>query len=376
MEATSHRNACLSCRRPMKLDPSLRKNDSPEMNQTHAFTNDDEGLVGESKNLLKIISDSSILSDTPVCRECANELDQDLNKHLATLTEECKSFENLMKDMESLVSSSNLSEKKQELEALKSEEKRLNSELQRYLEEERSLEIKLAREREILEQNLKTEESKWRQFRDNHRNLIDINRATAHLDAEVRYAHAQHKKLSGLHILDACFNIWVDSSGEINGFKLGRLPSNPVEWPEINAAWGQAALLLYVLLEKLKVNLENKKIVPLGSYSHIVMFKGGATQTLPLYGSGPLNPFHNQSLDSGILAFLQCFDTLHEAVKAQNPAFALQYYINGDRLVHDKVEYSAKTMLNSEERWTKAMKMLLANLKAVMLQVISLEYPS
>ena len=35
--------------------------------------------------------------------------------------------------------------------------------------------------------------------------------------------------------------------GTISGFRLGRTPEAPVEWDEINAAWGQAVLLLYTM---------------------------------------------------------------------------------------------------------------------------------
>lgn len=39
--------------------------------------------------------------------------------------------------------------------------------------------------------------------------------------------------------------------GTINNFRLGRLPSVPVEWNEINAAWGQTVLLLHALANKM-----------------------------------------------------------------------------------------------------------------------------
>lgn len=39
--------------------------------------------------------------------------------------------------------------------------------------------------------------------------------------------------------------------GTINNFRLGRLPSVPVEWNEINAAWGQTVLLLHALASKM-----------------------------------------------------------------------------------------------------------------------------
>ena len=40
--------------------------------------------------------------------------------------------------------------------------------------------------------------------------------------------------------------------GTINGFRLGRLPAVPVEWNEINAAWGHTLLLLHVMAVRLR----------------------------------------------------------------------------------------------------------------------------
>jgi hypothetical protein len=34
------------------------------------------------------------------------------------------------------------------------------------------------------------------------------------------------------------------------GFRLGRLPSQPVEWMEVNAAWGDVCLLLVTMAKK------------------------------------------------------------------------------------------------------------------------------
>lgn len=44
--------------------------------------------------------------------------------------------------------------------------------------------------------------------------------------------------------------------GTINNFRLGRLPSVPVEWNEINAAWGQTVLLLHALANKMGLHFQ------------------------------------------------------------------------------------------------------------------------
>lgn len=35
------------------------------------------------------------------------------------------------------------------------------------------------------------------------------------------------------------------------GLRLGRTSETPVEWSEINSAWGQALLLLFIMAENL-----------------------------------------------------------------------------------------------------------------------------
>ncbi|KAK6046403.1 hypothetical protein COOONC_16092 [Cooperia oncophora] len=63
------------------------------------------------------------------------------------------------------------------------------------------------------------------------------------------------------------------------------------------------------------------------------------------------------------------FFKLHEK---QNSSFEIPHRINKDCLTHGTMEYSAKMLLNKEERWTKAMKLLLTNLRAAMVQVAAL----
>ena len=53
------------------------------------------------------------------------------------------------------------------------------------------------------------------------------------------------KILSAVNVCNVAFFLWTDGAfGTINTFRLGRTPSTLVEWNEINAAWGQTALLL------------------------------------------------------------------------------------------------------------------------------------
>jgi beclin 1 len=67
------------------------------------------------------------------------------------------------------------------------------------------------------------------------------------LNAQIKYATEQRKSLLATNVLDMAFFIWKDGEyGTINGLRLGRLPNENVEWVEINAAFGQIAMLLVV----------------------------------------------------------------------------------------------------------------------------------
>lgn len=51
--------------------------------------------------------------------------------------------------------------------------------------------------------------------------------------------------------------------GTVNGLRLGRVAGVNVEWSEINAAWGQALLLLYTIARKVDFNFETYVILNL-----------------------------------------------------------------------------------------------------------------
>ena len=59
------------------------------------------------------------------------------------------------------------------------------------------------------------------------------------------YANGQLEKLNKTNALNDTFRISHEGPfGTINGLRLGKLPSQHVEWSEINAAMGHTALLL------------------------------------------------------------------------------------------------------------------------------------
>lgn len=92
------------------------------------------------------------------------------------------------------------------------------------------------------------------------------------MECQLKHTNVQLDKLSRTNVFNATFHIWHKGHfGTINNFRLGRLPSAPVDWSEINAAWGQTALLLNSLARKINLTFERFKLVPFGNHTHILV---------------------------------------------------------------------------------------------------------
>lgn len=174
-----------------------------------------------------------------------------------------------------------------------------------------------------------------------YRFLIEQSEEHSSLRTQVKYANEQLEKLVRLNVLDMTFFIWKDGDyGTINGLRLGRLRHELVEWSEINAAFGQIALLLQViyyfilfyykkfieffffkvLAEKINMKFDGYEICPCGSYSFInVINSKNIKKELMLYGNGGWRPFGQSNLDQAIVAYIECFCQLENCLKSHFP---------------------------------------------------------
>ena len=67
---------------------------------------------------------------------------------------------------------------------------------------------------------------------------------------QMEHSAAHLKRLQQTNVYHDVFRIWHDGPfGTIGGFRLGRTTEAPVEWDEINAAWGQTVLLLKTMAQ-------------------------------------------------------------------------------------------------------------------------------
>ena len=110
----------------------------------------------------------------------------------------------------------------------------LRSELSQLEIEERELETQLNEEARRGAGVAKEDERLWRAFRDVSRKLLDLETDEQSAAAQLVYTRAQLDKLSKTNVFNLTFHIWHSGRfGTINGFRLGRLPDDQVEWNEI-----------------------------------------------------------------------------------------------------------------------------------------------
>ena len=113
-----------------------------------------------------------------------------------------------------------------------------------------------------------------------------VDAAAAATARQVEVTKAQLIALKKTNVYDDTFHISHDGHfGTINGFRLGRLPSMPVDWQEVNAALGQVVLLLHTLQQRQGVfSFKNHILKPMGSFSKIAK-RDDPSALYELYGS-------------------------------------------------------------------------------------------
>jgi beclin 1 len=168
----------------------------------------------------------------------------------------------------------------------------------------------------------------------------------------------------------------------INGLRLGRLASKPVDWPEINAAWGHALLLLVTVAEKLSYRFDGYEPLPMGSTSRIIRYdlptvspsssrhsssappQPPKRHYLELYSSGVDMPlgltFMHRKFDNAMVAFLELVKQLGEHVRRrtreEGNELVMPFRIEGDRIDNVSIKLGG---IAQDEGWTRACKLTL-----------------
>ncbi|XP_007535672.1 beclin-2 [Erinaceus europaeus] len=324
-------------------------------------------------NILKIIRDiddmvsSEKEIDHPLCVDCTDKFLEHLDTSLAITESENQSYRQCLESKERVVEDEQETLLK-ELKELELEEARLTQE---FLEVEKKREkaatdLEAAKaETKILEQEELLYQREESHLRYQELELWDELRS---LENQLCYTQSHLAQLEKTSIFNTSFQIWSEGSlGIINNFRLGCLPTVPVRWSEINAAWGQTALLLFALSKTIGLEFQRYQLVPCGDHSYLKSLTEDAIE-LPLFCSGDQGfPMHTK-FDKAMVAFLDCMHQFKEEAGKGKLNLCLPYKIHvKEGLMEDpgvlRKFYSIRTCWNTKEEWTKALMLLLVNFK-------------
>lgn len=308
--------------------------------------------------LFDILSSSSHI-DHPLCEECNTLLQRDVAAELREMEMERDHYRKFL-DTESLINMDEAEQQRLETDIakLQKDEQELLTELVQ-IENEREELIQQNKELDEQAAILDSQEDRyWREL-----NSFQLEQEKFQNDRDIlRNKHAlmedQLRRLRQTYVLNDIFHIDADGHfGTINNLRLGRLSTVPVEWSEINAAWGQTALLLQTLAREKQFRFETYRLIPMGSFSKIE--KLSDKSVYDLYGSSDFQRLLRFGrFDTAMVAFLDCLKQLCVHVQSKDKNF--KYFpISGDKIN----DFSIKLQSNAELAWTKALKYTLITLK-------------
>nr|XP_010990371.1 beclin-2 [Camelus dromedarius] len=331
------------------------------------------GSLRTLNNIQKAIGDiSDILSgetdvNHPLCVDCTDNLLEQLDAQLTITESEIQNYKRCLETRE-WISEDDREMLQEKLKDLELEEARLVRELEgvEQKRERAAADLEAAQaETEMLDQQEKQHQKdysklKWQQ--------LELHDELSSVEKGLWYAQIQQDQLEKTSVFHATFEICHDGPvGIINNFRLGCLPTFPTCWDEINAAWGQAALLLLALSNTIGLEFQRYQPVPCGDHSYLKSLTDDHTE-LPLFSNGKQSVFLHNKYDQAMMALLDCLQQFQEAAEKAESGLCLPYKIHVEKgLMEDPGDsdgfYSIRTHLNTEEEWTRALKLMLINFK-------------
>ncbi|KAF8424684.1 autophagy protein Apg6-domain-containing protein [Tirmania nivea] len=314
-----------------------------------------------SAKLFDVLSSKSDI-DHPVCMECTELLVDGLSKRLANVTRERDTYVEFLKKVNAEVPTREEKlQAEKEYQAIKAEEALAIQSLRDIELEKVGVLEELRRLEEEAKQLDLEEENFWRERNEFALKLEEFQNDRDSINLQYDHDSRQLERLQRTNVYNDTFCIGHDGYfGTINGLRLGRLPNQPVGWPEINAAWGQTLLLLATVAEKIKFTFEGYRLKPMGSTSRIEKVEshhGEQTRvsSLELFSSGELplaRMFVHRKFDHAMVAFLDCLRQMGEFVESQDSNVKMPYTINKDKIGDACIRLAFK----QDEAWTKACK--------------------
>ncbi|KAI9252269.1 autophagy protein Apg6-domain-containing protein [Phascolomyces articulosus] len=319
-----------------------------------------------ASRLFNVMSSRSSV-DHPMCQECTDMLLESLEKLLEDvgLERDCY-IEYLGKVKDGRITDDELKDLEQQVHELKLAEQEALSDLAKAKEEHEAVDKEL----EEMEAEMKALEERehqfWEQYNDYEVKLENFQSERASINLKYDHDVKQYERLQKTVVYNDAFCISQEGPfGTINGFRLGRISSQPVEWSEINAAWGQTLLLLYTVANKLKFQFHTYRLVPMGSFSRVEKVDGDTVLSYELYGTnefGLNRMFLNRRLDHAMVAILNCLKQLTDFAEERDRSLRFPYRIHKDKIG----DLSIRVQFNQDELWTKALKYMLTNMKWIL----------
>jgi beclin 1 len=303
--------------------------------------------------------------EQPLCRECYKRTETVLGSRVAEFRQHSSLYRAALKDVtgstsaEANLSSEDLLPSKEEQE-LEQELRELETGLREATAARKMWEGRLERAQELSELFVRARNELACEASSQEQQL--------HATAAALQMEALHmQRLSRAAVLNEVFHIWYDGHfGCINGLRLGRLPSVPVDWTEINGCWGLAVSLLCALSQVLGLQFADWQPLP-GGVSSRMLHKGDGV-AYELNGSSDVTLgrlFWYRKFDLAITGFLACVEQLVVYITRQDPSFLFPYVIAKDRIGPSNGMLSVRYQFSEEASWTRALKFVLTTLKYV-----------
>ncbi|KAE9553770.1 hypothetical protein FO519_002991 [Halicephalobus sp. NKZ332] len=332
--------ACSVCQTAIEYHETLRDEKQSILLQALKVVSSTDAK-NHAFNLLDMLCHSESPLQIPLCKDCATRACNDMRRQLSELEGECIKYDEALRDLmtKRTIAAYDADSMKRKLQQLCIEEQELQEELTQLEEQEKKINNDVRELSKTATEINEEGDALYKKLRINHRKLIECSEDSFSLNTQAKYANESLSTLTSINVLDMTFFIWVqDNYGTINGLRLGRLPHEVVEWNEINAAFGQVCLLVQILADRIGVVFTDYELDPRGNSSYVRRLSGTKPTEYPLFGQGGWKPFGQIQLDHAIKDLLM-------------------YRMDGDRIIENESPYRIKMQFNSEERWTKAMKL-------------------
>ncbi|TAQ90129.1 hypothetical protein B7494_g1524 [Chlorociboria aeruginascens] len=333
--------------------------------------------------LFEILSARSDI-DHPICVECTEMLVDGLQKRLEAATKERDAYVGFLKQVNADIPTDDEVKESQEQLAKARQAETIAIEELKKLEEEKAAADEEIAELEEQARALDIEEKKfWSERNAFAMKLSEFQNVRESINLQYDHDSQQLEKLQRTNVYNDTFCISHDGRfGTINGLRLGRLSNVPVDWPEINAAWGHTVLLLATVADRLGFKFDGYELQPMGSTSRIIRYEypspassRAASQRghsrppkktiLELYSSGdmPLGlTFMHRKFDLAMEAFLECMQQLGNFVERESArtsdngrGLSLPYRIEGEKIG----DVSIKLGITQDDAWSRACKFTL-----------------